>query len=226
MTDKTLIANREAWLIAATDKLQATFKRAGKDIPPVTVACGWPSARGLSKKKRTIGQCWDGECSADGKPQIFISPAMDHELHCEKPIGEAVGDCQGVLPTLAHELVHGVLGTKEGHNKVFGKLARAIGLEGKMTSTHAGEKLLQECKDIVAIIGPYPHAAINPLLKGGPKKQGTRMLKCTCEAEGCGFQVRTTKKWLDKVGAPHCPKHGAMTPELPEEDGDGESGEE
>jgi hypothetical protein len=37
-----------------------------------------------------------------------------------------------------------------------------------------------------------------------------------------------SRKWLDEVGVPHCPKHGAMVAELPadtDEDGEGEDAE-
>lgn len=214
---ETKFANREAWLIAATDKLRATFKRAGHEIPPVAVSCGWPTNRGTGKKSIVLGTCWDGTCSADGRPQLFISPRIDNEIHFENPLNwnsenpTIEGDRMGVLPTLAHEIVHAVVGNKESHGKVFGKLARAIGLEGKLTSTHAGDTLAQECADIARLLGPYPHAKIDPSeAKTGKKKQTTRMRKCLCNDEECGFTVRTTKKWLEDVGAPHCPKHGEM----------------
>ena len=47
----------------------------------------------------------------------------------------------------------------------------------------------------------------------------TRMLKAECEAEGCGFIVRVAAKQVKEVGPPHCPKHGAMTVDLPEDEG-------
>jgi hypothetical protein len=223
---------RESWLAAAVELMKPMFKTAGKDIPPLAVSCGWPSSRGLPKagQPKTIGQCWDGSCSADGRPQIFISPSMDNEIHFKysgtwdstKP--DPKGDCMGVLPTLVHEVVHGVLGCAEGHNKVFGKLARAVGLEGKLTATHAGEKLAQECADIARILGPYPHAAINPQeIEKQRKKQTTRQLKCECSQ--CGYIARISKKWLDAVGAPHCPQHGAMEPEVKDEGEEGEGDE-
>lgn len=220
-------ATREEWLQAATEKLQATFTKAKATIVPVKISCGWPSARGLAKNKKTIGQCWDGKCAADGKPQIFISPCLDNELHFDAPDGvlKLEGDCMGVLPTLAHELVHAIVGCDEGHGKVFGKLARGIGLEGKMTSTHAGATLAQECFEIAKILGPYPHVKINPLEKGGPKPQKNRQIKCECGE--CGYVARTTRKWLEEVGAPHCPKHGEMQHDpIDPDDSDDEGGED
>ena len=60
---------------------------------------------------------------------------------------------------------------------------------------------------------PYPHSKLNVTLETKP--QTTRMIKCECAT--CGFVVRTTRKWLDEVGAPHCPNDGEM-----EVDGGGE----
>ena len=47
-------------------------------------------------------------------------------------------------------------------------------------------------------------------LTTAPRKQAARMLKCECL--GCGYTVRTARKWLETAGAPLCPipGHGAM----------------
>jgi hypothetical protein len=122
--------------------------------------------------------------------QLYVSPVVQEEV---AP--------QGVLSILVHEVVHGVVGNEEKHGPVFKKCALAVGLEGKMTETVAGEKLTAASKEWLAKLGPYPHAVLE-LSKRPTKKQGTRMLKCEC-AE-CGYTVRTSQKWLD-VGVPICP---------------------
>src|SRR5262249_3481660 len=130
-------ATREGWLNAATDIIRGHFKAAGYTVPKtVHVSCGWPSSRGISSKSYAIGQCWPGEASEDGTCPIFISPRL------KDPI-----DPCGVLSTHVHELVHATVGNKEKHNKVFKKCALAVGLEGKMTATHAGELLVGYMKD-------------------------------------------------------------------------------
>jgi hypothetical protein len=204
---------REAYLLAASEKLKPLFERAKAPLPAVHVSTGWPSTRGLPAKRTALGECWDSAASADGVHQIFISPLMG-ETEVLEP--------QGVLATLAHELVHAAVGIKEKHGRVFKRVALAIGLKGKMTSTQAGEELLNELRAIHAMLGSYPHAKLEPTLSG-KKKQGTRMVKCSCEA--CGYTVRTSKKWLE-VGPPHCPAHGAMQFDLPAEDEDSDEGEE
>lgn len=212
--------NRESYLMAAVEALRPTFKKANVEIPPLRVSTGWPSRGGVKAKNRAVGECWSAESAKDTKPQIFISPWLD----------VATG-FDGVLSTLAHELVHAVAGNKAGHGPEFKKIAKAIGLEGKATSCGAGPTLLVELEAISAKLGEYPHAKLDKLA-APKKKQTTRMIKCECET--CGYQVRTTKKWITEVGPPHCPLHKAMfvaapenasgeVGETPEEDGDGEN---
>jgi hypothetical protein len=191
---------RELWLLIAVEKLKPLFSDNGYKLPEVRVSCGWPSTGGTSRKKRTIGQCWTTEAAKDGITQIFISPYL-----------EDIAGEQGVLATLVHELVHAVVGVKNKHNKIFGKAARAVGLEGKLTATSASESLCQTLYAIAKDIGDYPHAQLDALLSP-TKKQTTRMLKAECIQ--CGYTVRLAKKWLDEVGAPCCPNHGKM--EIPE----------
>lgn len=185
------IQNREAWLTDAIDNLTGMFKREGIDVPPVRVSVGWPGGRG--KKSSTIGQCWGSAASADAIPQVFISPV----LH------EARGP-QGVLATLAHEMIHAIDDCNSGHRGAFARMAKRIGLEGPMTATHAGEALSAELDLIAEALGEYPHAALTPGV-AAVKKQKTRMLKVTCLDSG--YTVRTTRKWIDEVGTPLCPCH-------------------
>jgi hypothetical protein len=202
---------REQYLNAAVGLMKPLFDRNGSKLPKVRVSTGWPSKSALASKNRRIGECWDKTASSDGVFEMFISPCLDK-----------VAEPQGVLDTLVHECVHAAVGLECGHKGPFRKLATKLGLEGKMTSTHAGEQLLAEIKAWVAQLGDYPHAKLD-LTKSPRKKQGTRMIKCECGQ--CGYTVRTSKKWLDEVGAPHCPKHGEMTVDGAslEDEGDGDT---
>jgi hypothetical protein len=207
-------ATREGWLIAATDLLRTHFKTAGYEIPAkLHVSCGWPSRGGTGTRKYPIGECWPEKASEDKACHIFISPRLT----------ASVTEAQaGVLPVLVHELVHAVVGCKEKHNKVFKKAALAVGLEGKMTATHAGESLMQELRLMTqARLGDYPHPALQPGFRLD-KKQTTRLIKAECGE--CGCNVRITRKWLEEVGAPLCAcNKQAMAFEIPKElEGDGE----
>lgn len=194
MTDKPLgsDANRETWLRDAIVLMTPLFEGLDYEVPAIRVACGWPHRGGTAAQKRCIGECWPNEAASDGVSQIFISPYLS--------------DVTEVLATLVHEVVHAVVGCAAKHGKVFRKAALAVGLEGKMTATHAGEELRAKISEWHTKLGPYSHATLD-LTKSPTKKQSTRMIKCEC-AE-CGYVCRTTKKWLE-VGPPHCPTHGAM----------------
>lgn len=189
----TKFSTREEWLVAAVEKLAPLFVvLAGENLPRVRVSVGWPGGRG--KKNSVIGQCWATSQSADKVSEVFVSPVLDEDLR--------------VLDVLAHELVHAVDDCQSGHRGRFAKIAKAIGLEGKMTATVAGDKLKERLQTIAADLGAYPHAALAPQAEGadGGKKQGTRMLKAEC-AEGSGYKVRLTRQWIDEFGFPFCPCH-------------------
>lgn len=174
---------REAWLNAAIEALRPLFTQlAAVDLPAeVRVSCGFPG--GGSARKR-IGECWPTKAS-DGVAQVFVSPVLDDPIQ--------------VLGTLVHELIHAWDDCKNGHKRPFSRVARAMGLEGKMTATTVGDELRAVLAEIAGELGPYPHAALDLGLR--VKKQSTRMLKVECPA--CGYTLRTTAKWLE-VGVPTC----------------------
>ncbi|WDS51688.1 SprT-like protease [Microbacterium phage Barnstormer] len=189
-----IFTTREEWLVAAIEALRPLFAEAGAELPTVRVSVGWPGGNG--RKNSVIGQCWGSAASADKVAQVFISPVLD--------------DAVKVLDVLTHELVHAVDDCQSGHKGPFAKLAKALGLEGKMTATVAGEELKAKLEDIAADLGDYPHAALAKAQGAeGPKKQGTRMLKLECPADG--YIVRTTAKWLE-LGVPTCPCGEEMAP--------------
>jgi hypothetical protein len=182
--------HREPWLHAVAERLRETFALHGATIPEkIRFTCGFPSARAFSARKQSLGQCWSEANSADGHFEIMISPVLDDPMR--------------VAGVLAHELVHATVGTCHGHKGPFAKLAKAIGLEGRMTATTEGEALKQTLALILEAVGPYPHAELSQKARA---KQGTRLIKLQCPT--CPYTVRITRKWLYEVGAPDCPSHG------------------
>src|SRR6185369_14143006 len=131
--DKSRIVtlNREAWLQAAVEEMRPIFRGHGYEGHDLQVSVGWPSRGGLGNAKRTIGQCWFGETTADKKPQLFISPLTDE-----------VTAPQGVLATLVHEVVHVVAGSDAKHGPRFVKVMKKVGLVDKPTATSAGPDLI------------------------------------------------------------------------------------
>lgn len=185
---------REEWLMASLEPMTRLFTMKGYTVPKVRVSCGWPSRGGLANNKRTIGQCWSPEAAEDNLAQIFISPWLEDKENT------------GVLPTLIHEVVHAVVGLPAKHGKKFKECATAVGLDGKMTMTHATDELLEICEGWRKSLGLYPHVKLDPK-KSPVKTQTTRMIKMECGE--CGYIARTSQKWLDLVGPVDCPAgHG------------------
>ena len=190
--------HREAWLAALRDALRPAFLAAGAPIPAaVRVTCGFPSSGARSAKRRVIGQCHYQ--TADRVPDLSVSPVLD--------------DPETVAATLVHELIHATAPT-DGHGSRFGKAARALGLVGSLTQTTAGPVALALLAPILAQLGAYPHSRID---LSAVKRQGTRMLLVKCPDTECGYQVRTTAKWL-AIGVPTCPCGELMQAEDAAED--------
>ena len=199
-------ANRESWLNLIADKhIRPLFASKGYTIPAnVRLSCSLASG-GIHTKKHqkrfTLGECYPASMSSDNTIQIMIVPSL--------------ADSARVIDVLIHELCHATVGNGEGHNKVFGACARAVGLEGKLTSTKAGEWLSALITQWVESEGEYPHAKLTTRYT----KQTTRNLACKCLK--CGYALRTSSKWI-KLAMPKCPLgHGKMWSEYqPETDGD------
>ena len=182
--------NREQYLEKAITELKPIFKSAGYDLPPVKVTCSWP---GGGSRLKCIGECWSRSASAADVNEIYISPVID--------------DSMRALDILAHELCHAVDDCQNGHRKPFSKIARGIGLAGKLTATSAGEKLAAQLAEIVATIGEYPHAAMNP--GQNRKKQSTRMIKIECD--DCAAVFRMSRQWAAQVETCPCCQSTELT---------------
>jgi hypothetical protein len=166
-------------------------------MPSARISVGFPKGtKGSGSHKH--GQCFHSDASADQTAEVFISPELD--------------DPAEVLAILTHQLVHVALGPDAGHGKEYGAVARALGLTGPLTDTTPSAELAATLRAVADELGPYPHAQLAPGADGGiggPKKQGTRMLKIECDS--CGMVARTTQKWLDNPGLPTCACGGAFT---------------
>lgn len=190
---------REDWLNVLAARLAPWFEGLGHEVPKIRVSIGFTS-RGMRSK--AIGECWSDCCSKDKVHEIFIVPTIDDPMR--------------IADILAHEMIHAVVGLDAKHGKKFKKVAKAIGLEGKMTATIAGPDFISRATPILEEIGPIPHAQLTGRSSEKPK-QTTRLVKCECS--GCGYTARTTRKWLE-AGPPWCPT--CMEPLEAEDAGDDE----
>ena len=185
------MVTRENYLKSATAIMAPWFDAQGHPLPSVRVSVGIP-AGGKGGKLKRIGECWSPLASADKTTEVFICPSQSNAVD--------------VLAILVHELVHAAVGLEHGHKGAFKRVAIALGLEGKMTSTKAGAALTDRLNAIVTKLGAYPHAALNTALSGR-KKQSTRMIKLTCD--DCGWTCRTAQKNVD-AGLPICHCGGSI----------------
>jgi hypothetical protein len=177
---------REEYFLEAVEILRnGLFKQKGHEIPPVKVSCGYPPRGGTGTRKMTLGVCTSRSCSDAQINEIFINPTLSELISTEQEAG--------VLGVLVHELVHAVDDCQHGHGKEFRDIAKAVGLEGKMTSTTESEELNRYFENsIIKKLGGYPHASLTV----NNKKQGTRMLKVECPVLGCESMAYQSNKQL------------------------------
>jgi len=252
--------SREAWLTSLVDAMRPVFasldvrcpctpKR--KDPAPdcqycdgtgqmrtevpanVRVACSWPSKNARGASRIRIGECWHPRLSADGTYEMMISYAH------QRPIDAAA--------TLAHEVAHTVAGIAAQHNKHFGAVARAIGLDGKLTATHASPALIERLHDLIeSKCGGYPGAPLGASVRfegpiagpdggdpddgpdsSGPRTQTCRQVLIACTE--CGVKLRGARGISDQgtggiralLPTPtarfNCPCGGEFKPAAPEQ---------
>src|SRR6266446_9193026 len=193
---------REAWLNYVAQRMAPVFEKLGAPLPALLrIAIGFTSS---GRRSRSIGECWDNQCSEDRHFEIFIRPDL--------------GESKDLLPMqvasiLGHELVHAAVGVGARHGKEFRRVARGIGLVGQMATTTAGPEFEKAMRPILEAAGPLPHGRLH--LSAGSsshssrrKKQYSWQIKCACT--NCGYIVHTTRKWLELAGTPLCPAHGRM----------------
>jgi len=179
-----MIKTREEWLnkVLHTHVARLLKDKAGVTLPAdCKVSVGFP---GGGSARTRIGECWPRVRSSLGVNEIFLNPA--------------VREVSTLVDILVHEAIHAADDCASGHKGFFRKTAKAVGLEGKMKSTHAGPEL---AKWIAATIAAMPEFAYGSLDLDARKKQTTRLVKVECP--DCGYTLRTTAKWLE-VGLPTC----------------------
>ncbi len=180
---------RESWLTQIGERviLPMIVAHGGKTAK-FRVSVGWPRGARGGKSVEAIGQCWDPRHSSDGHYELFISPKLD---------------AFGAIEVLVHELIHLAVGTAAGHKGAFKKVALAVGLQGKMTQTVAGDALTKRIREWIRVAPEYPHGPMKDV-EGAAKEQkpGSRLIKASCE--GCEYTVRLAQKWID-VAVPTCP---------------------
>jgi hypothetical protein len=190
-------ALRHKWLESIAAGLHPRFHGAGYSIPGnVRISLGFPRP---GADKDPLGKIWPAELSTDGFFEIFISP----EGH----------DTIEIIGVVAHEPVHAAVGLKAGHRRAFKKCANAIGLIGRMRSTTESAELRAWMYSVlISKYGEYPSGRI--VREDTVKTPRKRSIRCTCTT--CDYVASVPIKCFQQYGAPLCPRHGLMIPELAE----------
>lgn len=188
--------DRESWLTEAAnlmldDIIMPVVDASDYDYerPNFRISVGFPKH---TRGGKAIAVCFVREVSTDGVNEIFINPEIDNPVE--------------VMSSMAHELIHAVDDCASGHQNFFAYVARKIGLEGKLTSTHAGESLEAKLVEYSDLLGAFPHSRMS--IEKGRKKQTTRQIKVSCQNSDCGFIFRTSQTQIEKLFSnPHatCP---------------------
>lgn len=201
MINETEFTTREAWLMTAIESMRPMFEQIDRELPEaIRVSTGWTKRA----RKGSVGWTWISGAAEDKVNNVFISPE--------------IADSVTVLRILLHELIHVSDDCQHGHTGDFKVMWKALGFTGKATECTAGEELADQLEALTILLGDYPHAKMLTDADGGkgtmPKKQGTRMIKYTCE-QNEDNKIRVTRGNVEKYGAPLCSCHQEEMVEAP-----------
>lgn len=222
--------NRESWLSQVAAMMAPRFAELGHPLPPFRVALGWSSS-GMDAP--VTGECWSNETSADNHFEIFLTPrrsnseqvacTLAHELtHAAVGLSHGhKGDFAKVAMALGFKrpLTEAQQPEKllEWIRPMIDKLGQFPHAEIRPRSGISLRKATRRVKgggvDALPVDAAPDEGEDGGDDGGAPDsskapKQSTRMIKCECPM--CHYIARTSQKWIDDVGAPHCPLHGAM----------------
>lgn len=228
--------NRETWLNEMAALMAPRFEELGHPLPKFRVSIGWPSG---GKDAPVTGECWHDSVSADGHFEIFLNPGRADSLQVASTLAHELNHCasgfkcghKGTFQDNALALGFArplTQASKEVPEQLAAWLQPMIDQLGPLPHAAINYERRGEIK-----VRRIPGAGVvrddpngdgdGEPINNRPPKQSTRLIKATCcadagEGERCGYTVRVTRKWVDQLGAPHCPVHGAM-----EIEGEGEA---
>lgn len=161
----------------------------------------WSVGVGFPSVPKAIGQAWDKEACSDKKTHhIFISPILG-DTNPENIVN--------LMQVLLHEVIHITVGIDQKHGGDFKKLAREIGLEGRLTATYVSpdNPLYNKLENIYYSVSNevghgYPHEVIIPLFK--PKKEREKQIKLVSKSNP-EYIVKSKQSMIENYGYPKDP---------------------
>lgn len=190
MEPTTNTKTREEWLNQLLNFVKSDFAKAGYKLPNnIRVSVGFPSKRATANYGRRIGEVHSMQNSDDQHYEVYLSPTIKGANDNATSIAYA--------SVLIHECCHIAVGLDQRHNRVFGKCARTMLLEGKNSATVASSAMKERLHYVFSRIGLIPHHALHVVTT---KRDKCRLVKVACS---CGYTIRTTRLWVS-VGLPTC----------------------
>jgi len=180
---------REVWLKEATLLIekQILSKHNIKLPENWTVSVGFPAG-----SPKAIGQAWDKESCDDKKTySLFISPVLGNQ------------DKVNLLQVLLHEIIHIAVGIDQKHGGEFKRVARLVGLEGRLTATYVSESnpLHAQLENVYNDVGwAYPHEVLLPKFK--PKKERQSNILQLVSPSDSEYIIKMKKDIFENEGAP------------------------
>lgn len=193
MTQQQKIGTRDQWLKSTVSAMSSWYEDLGFPLPEIEVQTGFPSS---GQRGQNVAESW----SLDNGESYVVVVRPD------------VADPLRIAAAVAHQLCFVAVGQKDQHGHLFRHVAISIGLRGTKAERTPGEVFKELVRPILEDLGPLPSSIPEPAAPKGSSKQTTRMIKVSCNE--CGYVARVSRKWIEDVGPPLCPLHGAMTPEL------------
>ena len=184
---------REAWLHHVAQCMGRLFEKFGAPLPAqLRIAIGFTSS---GRRSRNIGECWDNQCSEDRHFEIFIRPDLSESKDLLP---------MQVAAILGHELVHAAVGVATRHGKEFRRVARGIGLVGRMAATTAGPEFEQAMRPILEAAGPLPHGRLQ--LAIGASSHSNRRKKPSPGRSSAPVAIAATL-FIRRVNGSNWPEH-------------------
>ncbi len=169
-------SHRIAWLEQAYQLLRSELL---PETPVrITIVFGFPSRGSRDSRNKRIGEY--AHQFMQGFPELPENSGLI-SLH-----PTIFNDPSRVLEVLLHEMIHAAC-PNDGHRGAFPRIAKRVGLTGRMTATVAGPELKTKLDGFLADrLPPMPpgYGDLAPVRK----KQSTRMRKYVCPE--CGQIIR------------------------------------
>ena len=152
----------------------------------------WKIGVGFPSSSTAIGQAWSAEACEDKETMhVIISPELGNH------------DKVNLLQVLLHELIHIAVGIDQKHGGEFKRVARAVGLEGRLTATYVSPntELHDKLLEIYSKVGyDYPHVVLQKTVK--EKKERVSNFIKLVSVSNPEYELKIKRDFVEEHGFP------------------------